>query len=215
MGLDKLFKIFVPEDKVFIPLLLNAGENLVKGAMLHQSVMNSTNVVEREKLINLLTDVELKGDELFGQVCYQLNLTFLTPFDREDIYELAVSIESMLDALNASSRRLSLYHFEELTPELLGISDLVISSAREITNALSELTYGKRGSKISEAYLKIQKTEKEIDSAVAISIATLYDTEHDIKTLLRTRDLLKGFEEISDRAERISHVYQRIAVKLS
>ncbi|HOF21434.1 MAG TPA: DUF47 family protein, partial [Bacteroidales bacterium] len=103
MNIDKILKFFVPKDRSFYPLFEEGIENLVKAAELLKLMLSGNDYDKHEKYHREIKEIEHKGDIITDKAYDQLNKTFITPFDREDIHELAASIDDVIDSINGVS----------------------------------------------------------------------------------------------------------------
>ena len=116
MNIDSFLKFFVPKDHSFFPLFESDAQNLVKATELLKELMSSTEPEEHERIYKEIKDVEHIGDEITNKTYEQLNKSFITPFDREDIHELTAHIDDVVDSINGISRRICLYKPKKLMP---------------------------------------------------------------------------------------------------
>jgi predicted phosphate transport protein (TIGR00153 family) len=136
MNIDKFLKIFVPKDHSFFPLFEADAENLVKAAELLKKLLNTTVNEEWERINKEIKDVEHIGDEITNNTYQQLNKSFITPFDREDIHELTAHIDDVVDSINGISRRICLYKPKKLIPVYVEMADLILEGAKHIETAI-------------------------------------------------------------------------------
>ena len=96
-----------PKDHSFYPLFEEDAKNLVKAAELLRQLFSSTEIEDHERIYKEIKDVEHIGDEITDKTYEQLNKSFITPFDREDIHELDSHIDDVVDSINGISRRIA------------------------------------------------------------------------------------------------------------
>src|SRR5665647_3886567 len=136
MNIDSFLKFFVPKDHSFFPLFESDAQNLVKAAELLKELMDSTEFSEHERINKEIKDVEHIGDEITDKTYVQLNKSFITPFDREDIHELTAHIDDVVDSINGISRRVCLYKPKKLIPNYREMAILILEGAKEIEAAI-------------------------------------------------------------------------------
>src|SRR4030065_1562400 len=132
MNIDKFLKFFVPKDHSFYPLFEEDSKNLVKAAELLNQLLLSTEFEDHERIYKEIRDVEHIGDEITDKTYLQLNKSFITPFDREDIHELAGHIDDVVDSINGVSRRICLYKTKQLMPVYEKMAEMIVAAAVEI-----------------------------------------------------------------------------------
>ena len=125
MKLDDLLKYFVPKETAFFPLFDEDAKILIKGSDLLKDLVSTTDLDDRDAFIARIKATEKEGDRLTTKIFEQLNKSFITPFDREDIQSLASSIDDVLDNINAASQRIRLYKPKFLTPEMVNVAEMI------------------------------------------------------------------------------------------
>ena len=155
-------------------------------------------------------DIEEACDELTHQIIDLLNHTFVTPFDRADIHELASSLDDVVDAVDSVAALLILHHIEEPLPQFrLQVAILV-----EATNAVSRAIRGLRSlSEPNRIIVDIIRFERDGDHVYRRGVAELYSGEYRARDVLAWRDLLEQLEQAIDRCEDIANTIESIHVK--
>jgi len=120
MTIDSFLKFFVPKDHSFFPLFESDAQNLVKAAELLKELMASTDIGEHERINREIKEVEHIGDGITDRTYEQLNKSFITPFDREDIHELTAHIDDVVDSINGGQPQSLSLQTKEAYPYLQG-----------------------------------------------------------------------------------------------
>jgi predicted phosphate transport protein (TIGR00153 family) len=123
MSLNSIFQYFVPKDKKFFPLFEQSSSNLIEMALVLQQIVQQDDVAQREDLFNQLEKLEHKGDEITHQIHLELSKNFITPFDREDIHQLASAIDDVADYIHGSANRINLYNVDEITEPIKKLAE--------------------------------------------------------------------------------------------
>ncbi|MFN5250716.1 MAG: DUF47 domain-containing protein [Bacteroidia bacterium] len=213
MGINTIFKIFLPKDRIFYGLFEQAAENItVMGKLLEQLVFEADSD-KRDAIAKQLEDYEHKNDELTHRVFQELSRNFITPFDREDIHYLATALDDVADYIWASAKKIQ---FHGVNPQDQGIqkmAEVIRQSATEIGNAVSQLRELKNPGKITESLVKINSMENHADDIFDMSIKNLFDKENDFKELIRRREVYTVMEVATDKCEDVANVIETIIVK--
>ena len=127
----------VPRDTKFYDLFQEMAKNVVDGAKLLHAILSDFQNVEAR--VQQLHDIEHKGDDLTHSVLVKLHQTFITPFDREDIHELATKIDDVLDFLHAAAERLVMYKITSAPPQAADLAAVIVKQSEEIYKAVSQL----------------------------------------------------------------------------
>jgi len=216
MNIDKFLKFFVPKDHSFFPLFEADVENLVKAAELLKKMMLSTDTEEHERLNKEIREYEHKGDEITIKTYEQLNKSFITPFDREDIHELTASIDDVMDSINGVSRRICLYKPKKLIAVYTELSEMIYNGALEIEKAIHCLkNAGDDKNEIMEACAKVKEYEHLADEIYFKGVSELFDKEEDPKELLKNNKILEILERCVDEQEDVTDTLKTILIKLA
>ena len=217
MNIDSFLKFFVPKDHSFFPLFESDAHNLVKATELLKELMSSTSSVEEyERIYKEIQDVEHIGDDITNKTYEQLNKSFITPFDREDIHELTAHIDDVVDSINGISRRICLYKPKKLIPVYAEMAELIYDGAKEIETAihcLKDPVANKQ--KITEACDKVKKIEHTADELYFAGIAELFEKEENTKELLKNNKILEILERCVDEEEDVTDILKAILIKMA
>jgi predicted phosphate transport protein (TIGR00153 family) len=215
MSINRIFQILVPKDKKFIPLFEDGADNLVKGAQALNKFFITTDKAERENIISQIKEMEKQGDDITHQIYDELNKTFITPFDREDIYKLNGSIDDVMDFINSVSQKFRLHAPKESMPAFLELSELILQAAREIKTAISELRNLKNPKKIMESCIRINEIENQADEIYHGGLSYIFENQKDAIELIKIKEVLATLEKATDKEEDVSDVIKSILVKIA
>jgi predicted phosphate transport protein (TIGR00153 family) len=216
MNIDSFLKFFVPKDHSFFPLFESDAHNLVQAATLLKELMSSTESSEYERIYKEIQDVEHIGDDITTKTYEQLNKSFITPFDREDIHELTAHIDDVVDSINGISRRICLYKPKKLIPVYSEMADLIYDGAKEIEEAihcLKDPVANKR--KITDACNRVKEIEHKADELYFAGIAKLFEKEEDPKELLKNNKILEILERCVDEEEDVTDTLKAVLIKMA
>jgi predicted phosphate transport protein (TIGR00153 family) len=178
MNIDRFLKFFVPKDHSFFPLFESDAQNLVKAASLLKELLNSNDTSEHERLYKEIRDVEHIGDEITNKTYEQLNKSFITPFDREDIHELTAHIDDVVDSINGIARRICLYKPKKMMPIYKEMAELIYEGAKEVEAAIHCLKDPvSNKEKITRACGIVTTIEHKADELYFTGISELFEKE--------------------------------------
>ncbi len=216
MGLNKVFQYFIPKEKKFFPLFEQVVENVEKGAvLLNKLLLLFHNEAEKQTLVIQIKECEAKGDTLTHTIFDELNKTFITPFDREDIQELTSSLDDVMDYIHSCAKRLQLYKVTELPINTIEISELLVQATRELKIAIGELSNLKHPQIIKKACIRLNEIENQVDDLYYMSVSDLFENEKNAIELIKKDAILKTLETATDKAEDVSDVLKSIIVKIA
>ena len=216
MNIDSFLKIFVPKDHSFFPLFETDVENLVKAAELLKDLFNSSDVEEHERLFKEIKIVEHIGDDITIKTYEQLNKSFITPFDREDIHELTANIDDVVDSINGIARRICLYKPKKMMPIYKEMSELILEGAREVATAihcLKDPVANKE--KITGACGIVTAIEHKADELYFTGVQELFEKEEDPKELIKNNKILEILERCVDEEEDVTDTLKAILIKMA
>jgi hypothetical protein len=216
MNIDTVLKFFVPKDHSFFPLFESDAQNLVKAAELLKELMASTVYEDHERIHQEIKDVEHIGDEITNKTYVQLNKSFITPFDREDIHELTAHIDDVVDEINGIARRVCLYKPKKLIPIYKEMAELIYQGAKEIEGAihcLKDPVANKE--KITSACEKVKQIEHDADELYFAGVLELFEKEEDPKELIKNNKILENLERCVDEEEDVTDTLKAILIKMA
>jgi uncharacterized protein len=216
MNIDKFLKFFVPKDHSFFPLFESDAKNLLKATELLKELMASSEFEEFERIHKEIKDVEHIGDDITDKTYEQLNKSFITPFDREDIHELTAHIDDVVDSINGISRRICLYKPKKLMPIYKEMAELINEGAIEIESAvhcLKDPVSNKE--KITRACDKVKAIEHRADEIYFKGVSELFEKEEDPKELLKNNKILEILERTVNEEEDVTDTLKAILIKMA
>jgi predicted phosphate transport protein (TIGR00153 family) len=214
MKLDGFLHALLPKDDRFFNYFEKDVENLLLAATVFKELMTNTiSKEERSQKIRKIEELEHKGDEVTHQIYSELGKTFITPFDREDIHELASKLDDILDYIQGAATRIILYRVETILPEMEKLAALVYDAVYELHQAIPHLRDFRSVERIREGLVKINSIENEADDLFERAIANLFDTCRDPIELIKLKELLVSLETATDQCEDASNAIESIIVK--
>jgi uncharacterized protein len=216
MNIDSFLKFFVPKDHSFFPLFESDAQNLVKASEYLRELLASSETSEHERLYKEIRDIEHIGDEITNKTYEQLNKSFITPFDREDIHELTANIDDVVDSINGIARRINLYKPKKMMPIYKEIAELVYEAAKEIETAIHCLKDPvSNKEKITRACGIVTAIEHKADEIYFTGIAELFEKEEDPKELMKNNKILEMLERCVDEEEDVTDTLKSILIKMA
>ncbi|MEW6510615.1 MAG: DUF47 family protein [Bacteroidota bacterium] len=214
MKFNAILHSLLPKDEKFYTFFERDAENLLSAARIFRDLMSSQiSREERVQKIRKVEEFEHKGDEITHQIFQALGSTFITPFDREDIHELASKLDDILDYLQGASTRIVLYRVESISPEAERLAILIYDAVVELHRAIPMLRNLSDVHAINESLVKINSIENEADDLFERAIANLFENCKDPILLIKSKELLVSLETATDQCEDAANVIESIIVK--
>jgi predicted phosphate transport protein (TIGR00153 family) len=200
-----------PRENVFYELFTASANNLLDGAQTLQRLV-AAQPHEREDLHRELREQEHRGDDRTHSLLREVNSTFVTPIDREDIYRLAGRLDDVMDFFEAAGDLIVLYQLEGLPREIQEITDILVRAAELTSLAMPRL---KSLSNLSDYWIEINRLENEADKLHRRFVAKLFSGDYDALTVLKLKEVAEELEAAADAFENVADTVETIAVKES
>ncbi|MDP4289815.1 MAG: DUF47 family protein [Bacteroidota bacterium] len=213
MKLDKIFQILVPKDKKFYPLFQQASQNVVTAAVLLSEMVRKSHNGEREEYVAKIKILEHLGDDYTKTLLKELNKAFITPFDREDILDLANRLDGVIDLINTTSKRIVLYNLKEIPSEFIELSDLILTCTKEIDSIFNGLKDVHSLLKYKDSCQLIIDIEGQSDDINHQYLSKIFHEETNGVELIKKKDILASLEKAIDRCEDVADVILTIIIK--
>ena len=187
-----------------------AVKNLFSATNLLVDMLN--NFETFEKRAKEIYEFEQEGDMITHNIMKDLNKTFLTPIDREDIHALSSRIDDVLDLIWAAVDRMVMYKIDKPTPEVISIAEDLQMTAEVLIKSIRELRT-KQYAQVQEHCIEVNRLENRIDRKYRDALARLINGQHDPVYIIKWKDIYELFEDASDRAEDIANILEAIVLK--
>ncbi|MBN2910925.1 DUF47 domain-containing protein [Polycladomyces sp. WAk] len=198
------------KDRVFYQTLIDAAANLVEAMQLFRE--NVETLEEKEQFAERLKELEDKGDEYTHLIIRELNQTFVTPLDREDILQLAVKLDDVLDGIEACASRFVYFRVHQTTPYLVQFADILERSAKYLHEAFIALE--KRDyATIRKLSVEINLLENEGDRLMRESVGSLFENPTDPIELIKMKEIYEKLEGVTDTTEDLADVMESVVMK--
>ncbi len=208
-----ILKFFLPKDKVFYNLFEQASQNLEAIASELVACVNETDFDKRAVIITRMEDLEHQNDQLTHEIFVELGRNFITPFDREDIHSLASALDDVADYIYKAAKMINFYKINPQEQGIQKFASAIKEAVLAVNSAVKELRNLKNTAKIIECVIKINSVENQADDIFDLSIEKLFDTENDVKELIKKREIYQLMETVTDKCEDVGNVVESIVVK--
>ena len=196
----------------FFDLFLESAKFFHTGALVLDDVMKDYTTTGTK--VEEINRIEHEADAINDRIIDKLNLTFITPIDREDIYALANDLDDGVDLLQGILQRYEMYRMGKPMAGAINLTNLLISATEEVVRAVSYLeNIRKNQVQILDASHKIERYESEGDLIYRSEVAYLFDNEKDPIELIRWKDVLEQLEDTLDHCELIADMLRGVVMK--
>lgn len=212
-GINSIFSIFTPKNKLFYDLFEQMADKLQIMSEKFVTMVHEESFESREKLLQELENLEHSCDDTTHLIFTELSRNFITPFDREDIHYLASSLDDVADYIYSGAKKINFYRLNPLESGIQKLADLINEGTIALKAAIHELRNLKNIRKITDALIKVNAIENEADDIFDLSIDNLFEIENDIKALIKRRELYNAMETATDKIEDAGNVIESIIIK--
>lgn len=211
---NSFFSRFTPNEPKFFPLLKQLSEVLSASSALLVESLNYHLPAERAEYYKQIKDLERDGDKLTHSIFDQLGTTFITPFDREDIHDLASCMDDVIDGINSCAKRISIYNPRPISDSGKELSRLIQEETVYIGKAMDELeAFRKNPAPLRECCTKLHDIENQADDVYEFFITRLFEEEKDCIELIKIKEIMHELEKTTDAAEHVGKILKNLIVK--
>jgi uncharacterized protein len=201
------FRLF-PKDEQFFDLFNQMADEIRAAAGLLELLL-ATDPPDMSK-VDPIKDAEHRCDALTHDTIQRLHRTFVTPFDREDLYALATSLDNVMDAIDHAAQLVRLYNIEHIRPGARELAHTVTASADRLHSALDALAKKKP---VHPHAVEINRLENEADRVYQEAVRGLFEGEKDPIMVIKWKEFYDMLEVITDCCEDVANVIEGVVVK--
>ena len=216
MALNNLFTKGSSREKHFFPTYLQQAEAAQVAAKYLKELVKSDDSEERRLLTRMIKKQETTGDELLREFYVELNESFVTPFDHEDMNALAMDLDKFLDFINHSAKTILMYNPKKIDKQIKEIVDNIHEDAKlmiQIFGLMEDV--GKNHQELEDLCQKVTNVEHTVDDIYGDYISYLFENEKDEIELLKYKEIAQAVEDTTDRAKDVTDTVKTIIIKQS
>jgi hypothetical protein len=216
MSLNSFFQFFIPKERKFYPLYQKQADHIVKASQLLRKMITETDIQQLEALKKEIKACETDGDDVLRDFYTQLFGTVLTPFDREDVHELAEMMDTFLDRIDDSANIILTRRFTEVDEDLTTMTDNIRFAAEALGNIIRDLEFMNTGKsrEILRLCQEIKTYEHDNDELYGNYISKLFTQNYSLTDIIKRKDLVQVLENTTNSVKYISDKVRSIVSKL-
>lgn len=216
MFLDKFFQLFVAKEKKFFPLYTQQSQIISKAAELLLQLTRESDEAKRNTLAKEIKMLESDGDKVTHTLFDELYTTFVTPFDREDVHQLASQMDSFLDYIDDSAKKFSIYQPIGTDTKLIEIAEYINKDAQCIAETVQNLDKIRNKVDLLDKLCdRMKQIEHIVDDIYEDYMAYIFHNEKDPIELVKKKNIVQCLEDTTDYAKHVSETVRTIIVKMS
>ena len=200
----------IPRDQGFFILFNKLAEKMKAAAELLQLMFASPDRLAH--FVAEIKKVEHEADAVIHELAVRLDRTFITPFDREDIYRLAQELDTVVDLIDGTARRAFMFHIRDFKPQAIKLAKILQDAVNELEQSVQQM---KDRRSVAAHTLAIKKYEEAGDTAYAEAVGALFEGTPDPIDVIRWKEVYDTLEDALDRCQAASIVLESISLKHS
>jgi predicted phosphate transport protein (TIGR00153 family) len=206
-----MFSKFFPKDFNFFKLFEKQISCAVDAARFFKEVVSHDGV--NEDTLSKMAAIEHQADDVAHTIIEQLNKTFITPIDREDIHALTMEIDDIVDMINTIVSRMRIYNITGVDKNLVEFAEVIEQSVQAVARAIGGLRNIKNVKVVFDACVEVNRLENVGDTMRDKMLMELFATEKDPIAVIKWKDIYVDAETVLDVCEDVAHVVDSIMVK--
>ncbi|MDR1113417.1 MAG: DUF47 family protein [Bacteroidales bacterium] len=211
---NTLLNRLTPKEPKFYPLLRDLATISLQAAEQLVACIEANNQEGAISIHQRIKDLEHSGDQLTNRIFEELNTTFITPFDREDINSLANKLDDVTDDIYSCSKRILFYKPKQLPQAALDLANMIKDATKCILQAVEELEILKKSpTKIKKYCKELHDIENRADEVYQVFITNLFAEETDAIEIIKLKEIVYVLETTTDEADHVGKIIKTIIVK--
>lgn len=210
---SRLISAITPKSDNYFVLFNNLADCAVEGSKV---LAKMSAVVEPEKFEEHFAEIrriESQADEYTKEILLSLHKTYITPFDRREIRELAMALDDIIDYMEGIPQSAKIYGHTTFTPEMVALAQILLRASEKVRDAVQMLSDMKNAPKILKTCEEISHIEGEGDHVMRSGMHRLFAEVSDARTLIRSRELYDLFEEAIDSCQDVGDVIHGVVLE--
>ncbi len=212
-ALGRLMAAISPRNDNYFVLFNNLADCAVKGSKVLAMMAAVRDSDKFDEHFAEIRKIESEADEYTKEILLSLHKTFITPFDRREIRELAMALDDIIDYMEAIPQSAKIYGHTAFTPEMVALGQILLRASEKVREAVSMLSDMKNSSRILQTCEEISSIEGEADHVMRSGMHRLFAEEDDARTLIRSKELYDLFEEAVDSCEDVADVIHGVVLE--
>lgn len=211
---DRVIRMFLPKEERFHELLARDTENLTRAVKLFSEIAHTASFEERRIKVVELKHLEHEGDVITRQVFEALNISFITPFDPDDIRAITIDLDDILDSLEGAAQYLVILELREAPEALQQFAEILVAMVEQIHRGITLVWDLSNTKEIQEAIVRISELENQADSLYNTVIADLFKRNgRDPIEIMKWKEVYQGLEDACDQCKDFTHILGNVVLK--
>ncbi|AZV56239.1 DUF47 family protein [Clostridium sp. AWRP] len=202
---------FTPKEDKFYEFFVQTANIAYTEAKLLLDFLN--NLENSEENLKKLKEVEHEGDKKQHEILEQLNKTFITPIDREDIYAIANDMDNIIDYMESTASRFVMFNVNECTEDAISLSKMIVQCCKELIIIMEELKNMKTSKQLSKKIIEVNRIEEDGDVVSRKAIGDIFRKDIEVIDVIKWREIYQYLEDTLDACEDLANVIEGVVMK--
>lgn len=200
-----------PKDDKFFDMFVTYAEAIHKSSvLLKEFLMDVSNSNEKYKVIK---DLEHEGDQLLHNIYEELNKSFITPIDREDIHLIGRTLDEIIDEIDVTSSRIVLFNVTEVKPQAIAFADIIVQATKEVIKLMKELKVMKKSKILPQIIKDINSLENQGDLIFKDAFSELFNGRTAEIEVIKWKEIFEKLEASLNSCENIANIVDGVVMK--
>ncbi len=213
MKFDSFVRLLMPKEERFHELLAEDTRNLVKAMRVFETIATSTSLEDRRVRVVELKAIEHEGDAITKQIFMALNSTFITPFDRDDLREIATDLDDILDYVEGVAQSFVVFELGESPAALRQFAFILKEMADEVDRITALIWDLSNEQKIQAGTVRISELENQADALYTSVIGELFKNGGNPIEIMKWKEVYEGLESACDACKEYTHAISNVVLK--
>lgn len=200
---------FLPKEEQYFALFIQMTVYISDAARELKEMLADKNH-EYAEYVRRIKGLEHACDELTHNISTRLNKSFITPFDREDIYMMSTALDDIVDLINGGARSIIDFDIHEIKDYAKDFAEVIVRMAEQLREVVATLEKPKN---ITQRLVEIHRLENEADDIYHAAISQLFHEEHDPLTVIKWKEVYEKLEAAVDRCENVANIIESVVIK--
>jgi predicted phosphate transport protein (TIGR00153 family) len=198
-------------DQVFFELFIKVIDDTCIAAEKLENLFKDYS--DADNKIRSLEEFEHSCDRTVHDLIDHLNHSFITPFDREDIFLITKVIDNIMDNIESTAFDLELLNIQEIRSESFAMAELIVKCTKELRCVVGELNHMKTSKTIQKEIIEVNRIENQGDEVYRNSIKNLFSSEKDPIEIIKWKEIYEYMEKTLDACEDVANIIEGIVSK--
>jgi uncharacterized protein len=200
---------FLPKEEQYFTFFIQMTVYISDASRELKEMLNDKNQ-DYHEYVRRIKGLEHACDELTHSISTRLNKSFITPFDREDIYLMSSALDDIVDLINDAARAIVDFDIKEIKDPAKGFADVIVRMSEQLREIVATLQKPKN---TTQRLVEIHRLENEGDDLYHAAIAELFREERDPLNVLRWKEVYEKLEAAVDRCENVANIIESVVIK--